>query len=206
MKSHGGSATVIYTDGQKTFLLSCGHCFRGGNRDKPITFDGSPGAPRSQGQCIDVDYGTDLSLIKCNEGGLPFVCQPAGPGYHTGQAILSVGYDNMTIPSTQRQTHIIREGMTITWTQEPPWHGRSGGGLLDLDSGQIIGVVSGYVTYPAGPGIYASHDAICRFLEKNGWHSPSGSVDRLQKVDPYEHYQQVPLQQPLMQNPCPQGH
>jgi hypothetical protein len=87
--------------------------------------------------------------------------------------LLSVGYDEMRQPATQRPVTILRVDADITWTREPPWHGRSGGALLDLESGQLIGVVSGYVSYPRGPGIYVSHAAIERFLKQRGWYSPS---------------------------------
>jgi hypothetical protein len=104
------------------------------------------------------------------------VAPAAGPGYRPGRNLLSVGYDEMRMPATRKPAHIINIDSDVTWTREPPWHGRSGGALLDLDSGQLIGVVSAYVHYPQGPGLYVSHRAICAFLEARGWASPSGSI------------------------------
>jgi hypothetical protein len=54
-------------------------------------------------------------------------------------------------------------------TREAPWHGRSGGPLIDPDKGYLLGTVIGYESTPAaarreiGPGIYTSHSAVLRF-------------------------------------------
>lgn len=61
------------------------------------------------------------------------------------------------------------------YTRELPWHGRSGGGLIDIDNGVLIGVVSGYSgtspktwaeVKPGACGIYGSHPAILRFVAR----------------------------------------
>jgi hypothetical protein len=174
LRSHGASATVIHTEPGRTFLLSCAHAFEGRDRFKALQIDGLA-APSGAARVLAVDADLDLSLIEVRSGPVAAVAPVAGPGYRPGPNLLSAGFDEMKTPATVRPAHIIRVDRDVTWTREPPWHGRSGGGLIDADSGQLLGVVSGYVSYPAGPGIYVSHEAIERFLKRQGWWSPSQS-------------------------------
>jgi hypothetical protein len=176
LPSHGGSGTVIATTQHHTFILSCAHAFQAGDALKPIHIDGEQipaGAPR----LVAVDYEHDLSLIEIPAGNAPHVAPVAGPGHKPSAHLLSVGYDEMRLPATERPAHIVKTDGDITWTREPPWHGRSGGALLDLDQGVLIGVVSGYVNYPEGPGLYVSHRDIGLFLEQQHWSSPAGSMN-----------------------------
>jgi hypothetical protein len=180
LPSHGGSGTVIATTGHRTFILSCAHAFQAGDALKPIQIDGEQvpvGVPR----LVAVDYEHDLSLIEIPAGNAPNVAPVAGPGHRPSPHLLSVGYDEMRLPATQRPAHIVKTDSDITWTREPPWHGRSGGALLDLDQGVLIGVVSGYVSYPEGPGLYVSHRDIGFFLEQQHWSSPAGSMRSVPK-------------------------
>jgi hypothetical protein len=172
LRSHGASATVIHTEPGRTFLLGCAHAFEGRDRFKAILVDG-PAAPCGAARVVAVDFGLDLSLVEVKAGPVSAVAPVAGPGYRPGPNLLSAGFDEMKTPATVRAAHIIRVDHDVTWTREPPWHGRSGGALIDAESGQLLGVVSGYVSYPAGPGIYVSHEAIQRFLKRQGWWSPS---------------------------------
>jgi hypothetical protein len=64
------------------------------------------------------------------------------------------------------------------FTREKPWHGRSGGALLDADAGYTIGVVQGYEIMAWGRGIYCSHQAILKFLRGRG-----KTEDRGQKTE-----------------------
>jgi len=175
LPSHGGSGTVIATTGTRTFILSCAHAFQAGDALKPIQIDGEQ-VPAGLPRLVAVDYEHDLSLIEIPAGNAPNVAPVAGPGHRPSPRLLSVGYDEMRLPATQRPAHIVKTDSDITWTREPPWHGRSGGALLDLDQGVLIGVVSGYVNYPEGPGLYVSHRDIGLFLEQQHWSSPSGSM------------------------------
>jgi hypothetical protein len=171
MPSHGGSATVIFTEPNRTYLLSCGHCFEGSDRNKAIKLDipaASPTArPIAAGiHLVKVDHVLDLSLIQLNAGPVDFVA-PVAPDRHTpGPHLLSVGYDEMRLPAMQVPTHMLQSAHGTTWTREPPWHGRSGGALIDMDAGYVVGVVSGYEIGGMRRGIYASHDAICDFLHR----------------------------------------
>ncbi len=160
LSSHGASATVIATQTGRTLLLSCGHAFRGADRAKAILVDAPhPAAGRP--------------------GPLPFVAPVAPAGHSPGSHLLSVGFDEMKWPATKKSARLWRgpEGGTdsaVTHTFERPWHGRSGGALLDLDTGHLIGVVSGYEVSGQRRGIYASHGAILRFLSATGGGSVQG--------------------------------
>ncbi len=177
--SHGASATVIHTEPGRTLVLGCAHAFEGKDRYKPIVIDAPDPAPgalkRGGNRLLAVDYQADLSLVEMQVGPLPYVCPVAPAGHRPGQ-LLSVGYDQMRWPATARPATLLGSDAQHSYTREKPWHGRSGGALLDIASGTVVGVVSGYseerrqlfaveVT-PQGRGIYVSHEAILRFLAR----------------------------------------
>jgi hypothetical protein len=123
----------------------------GEDAQRPIKLDGEQ-VPQGISRLIAVDYDHDLSLIEIIGGNAPNVAPVAGPGHKPSSHLLSVGYDEMRLPATRLTAHIIKSDNDITWTREPPWHGRSGGALLDLDSGTLIGVVSATSATLPGPG------------------------------------------------------
>jgi hypothetical protein len=167
MPSHGGSATVVYTAAGKSYLLSCSHCFESSDH-RPIQLDvpskKHKAKPQAKCRLIDIDYRSDLSLLELEDGPLDFVAPVAPEYYRPGRHLLSIGYDEMQTPATVRPATIASTDPSRTFTVERPWHGRSGGPLLDAEAGQVVGVVSGYETAPWGRGIYVSHQAIIRFL------------------------------------------
>jgi hypothetical protein len=168
--SHGGSATVIQTTTGKSYLLSCAHCFEGGMISKPISLDVPTKKRKSnQAQCqlLDIDYQADLSLLELEDGPLDFVAPVAAEPHRPGRNLLSIGYDNMQTPATVKPATITATDQDRTFTKERPWHGRSGGALLDAETGETVGVVSGYETLPWGRGIYVSHQAIVSFLNRS---------------------------------------
>jgi hypothetical protein len=167
--SHGGSATVVHTIQGKSYLLSCSHCFETTDQ-RPIQLDvpskKRKAKPQARCRLIDIDYRSDLALLELDDGPLDFVAPVAPEYYRPGRHLLSVGYDEMHTPATVRPATITSTDDSRTFTVERPWHGRSGGPLLDADVGQVVGVVSGYETAPWGRGIYVSHQAIIRFLSR----------------------------------------
>ncbi len=175
ISSHGASCTCIATGPGRSYFLSCGHAFEGRDRTKPITLDvpsPTPGqtAQRPGIRLVAVDYQADLSLIEMLAGPLPYVCHVAATCLR-GHRLLSAGYDDMKWPATQRPATLLGSQGLVTFTRERPWHGRSGGGLIDLDSGQLVGVVQGYSGPPdrrevvqGAQGMYASLGAIQTFL------------------------------------------
>lgn len=172
LPSHGASATVIETTVGRSLLLGCGHAFRGADRAKPIVVDAPAGSmagpPKHVGvKLLAVDYRLDLSLVELADGPLPFVAPVARSGLRNYSG-LSVGFDEMRWPATQRSTRILNSDRETTWTAERPWHGRSGGALIDQQSGELIGVVSGYEVTGQQRGIYVSLDAIHAFMQQRG--------------------------------------
>jgi Trypsin-like peptidase domain len=175
--SHGCSGTVIQTEPGRSLILSCAHAFEGRDRLRPIRLDG-PTQTRavrrraSRVRLLTVDYQLDLSLIEIDNG--PFFCCPVAPaGHRPGSRLLSCGYDEMRWPITVRPCTYLGSTSTLTFTRERPWHGRSGGGLLDAGAGVLIGVVMGYETSGSRRGLYVSHEAILTFLRSAG-HSGRG--------------------------------
>lgn len=88
----------------------------------------------------------------------------------------------MKFPAVVRPAHVLQrsDSLWVTMTQEPPWHGRSGGALIDPRTGLLVGVCGGYQgpgrfavqgDPRGGPGVYTSHEAIGAFLQRMGWHS-----------------------------------
>ena len=194
MPSHGCSATVIYVGDRSSFFLSCGHVFRDPrNVHKRMTFNlpapwGWPGVgqwtPAAQ-RIIAFDTDLDLALFEVAVRA-PYCCPVAGWHYRPGRNFASVGYDEMRGQTARRATPLgsvaqrpdggLVVDQTLTFTVEPPWHGRSGGALVDLDNRVLIGVCSAYMGDPraaragdprGGPGMYVSHRAILGFLVRS---------------------------------------
>ena len=145
-------------------------------RQRVLKIDG-PAQPyadkkRAGTRLLAFDHDVDLSLIEIDNG--PFFYIPVAPPGHTpGRNIHSLGYDNMAWPITRKTATILGSNGNWTYTQEKPWHGRSGGGLVDIDARRLIGVVHGYEVKANGRGIYISHAAILKFLDKHGKTAPA---------------------------------
>jgi hypothetical protein len=183
--SHGGSGTIIYTSNDYSLILTASHLFWI-NGDTPQvdprllakkpTLDipepvKKPGTVYYGAKVIAIDVDADVALWKVNIGNLPYGCPVAPAGFRPGPNILSCGYDNMKLPGSGPQAYratILSSDQDTTYTREKPWHGRSGGALIDADAGYVIGVVGGYETKNGGRGIYASHAAILRLMIKAG--------------------------------------
>jgi hypothetical protein len=169
LPSHGASGTVIHTEKGRSLILSCAHAFEGTARTTPVTLDVPrlrPGPPRpGRIRLLAVDYALDLSLLELNDGPLDFVC-PVAPVDHRPGRCVSVGYDEMRLPARRASASLLGSDRGITFTREIPWHGRSGGALIDRDAGCLIGVVQGYEVGGERRGLYVSHEAIVKFLGK----------------------------------------
>ena len=96
----------------------------------------------------------------------------ARDGFKPGKNLWSCGYDEMRWPLTKKRATILFSQGNTTYTEERPWHGRSGGGLTDGDGRVLIGVVQGYEIYPNNRGLYISHQAILRFLKTHWKNAP----------------------------------
>jgi hypothetical protein len=218
IKSHGASGTIIATTDGKSWILSCCHMFYGGGDhidpslvNKKIVMDGpsQPYAKRqaAESRVIATDPNADLSIIEIDNG--PFNFVPVAPqGFKEGRNLASVGYDEMKWPVTNRQATILIEMSDWTYTREKPWHGRSGGGLIDVDGKCLIGVVNGYEVTGQQRGIYASHDSILRFINRHRGRIQPTPVRPPEPVRGFR-YSAPPMIEfrttPVYQNPCPGG-
>jgi hypothetical protein len=178
IQSHGASAMVIATAPGKSWLLSCGHMFLDEQgrpspalRAKRLVLDGPP-QPQARfagtrpARLLACDHDLDLSLIELDNG--PFAYVPvAPPGHRPGKRLLSIGYDEMRWPVTQKSATFLGTKGNTTYTRERPWHGRSGGGLIDREAHVLVGVVQGYELNGARRGLYVSQEAILSFLAKH---------------------------------------
>jgi hypothetical protein len=175
--SHGASATIIATSPGRSWLLGCAHMFLGpddrpdpGLLQGPFRIDG-PVQPYARAgaaavRLLDCDFALDLSLLEIDSG--PFHHVPvAEKGHKPSRRLRSLGYDEMNWPVTNRPATIVAAEGDTTFTAERPWHGRSGGGLIDIKHRCLIGVVQGYEIWPTRRGLYVSHAAILRFLAKH---------------------------------------
>jgi hypothetical protein len=70
----------------------------------------------------------------------------------------------MKWPQTSEPATIVATEGTRFWTDAKPWHGRSGGPLVDVETERLVGVVQGYVPGPGGQGLYVNHQTILQFL------------------------------------------
>jgi hypothetical protein len=236
--SHGGSGVIVSTQQGATIILSAAHMFeRPEDKIKPIQVD----VPASTAQgplkvgvsLLAVDYEADLSLIRLNTGPIPYVCPVAPAGSKITKA-WSAGWDEMrNMPVMLRPAHVLGSRGAITFTQERPNHGRSGGALIgaSLDSQGIehswlFGIVQGYdgpprpqtgELYPGGKGMYASHDAILKFMTENRWGMAAPPTNNFSvpqplpyRGDPFSPYNgpqwnKPPQVQRPPPSPCPGG-
>ena len=168
--SHGASATVIETRPGYSLLLGCAHAFEGADRTRPIHLDvpvAQAGPPRRAAiRLLAVDYRADLSLVVLEDGPLAHVAPVAPAGHAPSRNVLSIGYDEMRWPAQAMPATILGGSGATTLTRERPWQGRSGGALLDAEHGLLIGVVQGYEVGGARRGMYVSHAAVLRFLQR----------------------------------------
>ena len=100
----------------------------------------------------------------------------------------------MRWPVTKKSVTLLTTRGNLTLTLEKPWHGRSGGGLIDADARCLIGVVHGYELGPDGRGLYVSHAAVLRFLQAHEKAAPRAPPDPL----PLHLQLFCPLENPLI--------
>jgi len=175
IRSHGCSGTVIATGPGWSDVLSCAHMFYANDghsisqeRLHAALHTCGPAQPYARtGRCeahlVRVDYRRDLSLIRIDNG--PYYCCPVAPaGYQPSRRLLSVGYDEMRWPAQQRWADVLSVQGDHVFTRQMPWHGRSGGGLLDPQGQCLVGVVEAYETPPPHRGLYVSLQAVHEFL------------------------------------------
>jgi hypothetical protein len=202
--SHGASGTFIATQPGRSWILSCGHMFTdrqmrpsAAARNKPLWIDAcvmyGPAGP-AKARVLAVDYDADLSLIQLDKGPCHYL--PVDQSPNRMRKLVSCGYDEMKWPCLMKPATCLSSADGTIYTREKPWHGRSGGGLIDAESHTLIGVVQGYETTGQRRGIYVSRQAVKAFLEKNGMHF--GTALPAAQIDfPPQFTRPVPAQRPL---------
>lgn len=206
IQSHGVSGTVVWSGPGRSLILTCAHGHQGPALAKPIKVEvptrGDATPKRVPLRLLAYDYRDDLALIELGDGPLSSVLPVAPPGYRPSQVGRSIGYDEMRWPATDRPAHVLAG---LTETRERPWHGRSGGALVD--GGYLIGVCHGYTgprnhveVWPGAQGLYVSHDTILRFLARQGWVG-CGQGQQLAQPQHLQRQLQLPLQRSAPQ--CP---
>ena len=196
--SHGASGTVIATGDGWSLILGCWHAHHGPEQFRKLRINLPHPAPgqraRAETKVVAIgNEGLDLSLIQLGIGPLPYVTPVAPPGHQPQGECWSVGFDEMRLPATVRPAQIIGQEGHDYLTDRRPWHGRSGGALIEKRTGYLIGVTSGYTgpknraeIFPGSAGIYVSLPAIQGFLQTAGYASggsqrePFPSTPRLQ--------------------------
>ena len=170
--SHGLSGVCIHTQPGASWIISAAHGWDDeASLRKEIKIDVlSPkgtALPKLLGKpkLLSVNHVSDLVLIYLPMGPLPYIAHVAPPGMKlVGRSVLSVGFDEMKETPTLAMDKI--KGADRDWitTFGHPWYGRSGGALLDTESGFLVGVTHGFfvVRGPGGQrvpgdGIYCSH-------------------------------------------------
>src|SRR5262249_28648624 len=96
----------------------------------------SPPRPRATSFARRSIPNRQRSLLELNDGPLYYVCPVAPAGHRPGRCV-SVGYDEMRLPARKASASLLGSDRGITFTREMPWHGRSGGALIDLDAGRL---------------------------------------------------------------------
>ncbi|MCC6421616.1 MAG: trypsin-like peptidase domain-containing protein [Gemmataceae bacterium] len=165
--SHGCSGVVIETERGRSLILTCAHAFENGGWKNPLTIDVPSPTPLARARAattrfLALNYTLDLALIELGDGPLPYVASVAANGHRMSRVLLSVGYDEMKPMLTRARADVLEITPGHTFTRGIPWHGRSGGPLLDGPN--TVGIVTGYEVGGERRGIYSSHRSILIFL------------------------------------------
>ena len=184
------SGTSIYSNGETSLILTCGHLFRDSNGAGQISVivSGGDGAIREfAGTLLEWDASNrDIALVSVHHPGVEFPVNPIAPRAtqeFESENLFTVGCD-LSNRSTLGETHVgVREtGPTIRQTKilrrskydgiykfdilGSPVQGRSGGGLF-TKNGKLIGVCNARIC-DADEGIYTGLDSVYWVIEKAG--------------------------------------
>jgi hypothetical protein len=124
-------------------------------------------------------------MIAFAYGPMPAAAPVAPEGFKASGQAWSCGYDAPirydaeNKPGQKVLTRIAWSNGDQFYTEEKPWHGRSGGGLIDIPSGKLIGVCEAYtgrgassresvMNDPNRKGVYHSAARIRGYLRSKG--------------------------------------
>jgi hypothetical protein len=196
LPSHGASATVVHTDEVGTWLLTAAHMFRNeAGKSRPIQIDFCNehvpvAASKAAATIVLCADGVDLCLIKLDYGPVPFTA-PVAPELHAFGRCVSCGYDGMRRPAGNGPFVSIASddawgnGYTSMKAKGAP--GRSGGAIIEPDTGFLVGVIQGGEAERTN---FTPHQLIVLFLktQNHGWLIPtSGRLANARPVSTENH-------------------
>jgi len=199
------SGTSIYSNGNTSLILTCGHLFRESNGAGKISVIASAedgGVREFEGALLAWDAkNRDVALVRVDHPGFQLPVNPIAPRAtsnfesdnlftlgcdYTNAATLGETYRGIrqTGP-TIRQTEILRQsnysGIYKFDTAGSPVQGRSGGGLFTRN-GELIGVCNARICN-ADEGIYTGLDSVYWVIEKAGCGGLFDSKENLAEVE-----------------------
>lgn len=116
------------------------------------------GAKRVGIRVVRIDRELDLALLY---GPGQLTTHSVQVGRRQGTTLVSMGYDSGRVPVTVDVTGHRGTNGPFLLTVRKPWHGRSGGPLVNASTGKLVGVVVGYT---AREGVAVSLRTVRRFL------------------------------------------
>lgn len=208
-----GSGTVIYSDANRSIILTCAHIFKlDGPRQatparfpRPIEvdlFDGGEGqlSGTVRGRAIDYDFGRDVGLIEVAPGRVLPASRVVPPHWQPSitplpMLMYTVGCPEGKSPTVWK-TKIVRpstRGVEGNPSYEAiectvvPRQGRSGGGLFTTD--YYVAGVCDFAKPRGNTGLYASPRSIYAVLDRNGLAScyQGGGAFRFFSGNKYKH-------------------
>lgn len=165
-----GSGTVVDVDGQDALVLTCGHVFRGTDKNPPIkvTLYDRATPETIEGRLVGYDLDRDVGLVAIRpRRNIAFV--PVANNMHRvgqGQSVIAVGCNHGAAPTVEvaRVKSVNKyQGPPNLQIDSMPVQGRSGGGLFSAD-GVLVGVCN--AADPADrEGLFAAVESIHRQLD-----------------------------------------
>jgi hypothetical protein len=163
-----GSGVIVKVTDDSTYILTANHVTSGSTSivvEQMTLVDGVmvPKVLKYKTSVVASEPGRDLSLIRVMHR---VDCQPVGVRPEqppVGIKVLSSGCDNGDLPWLWEGTLVGDEDGTDL-TDRKPWHGRSGGPLVDQE-GRLVGICSAYSQWH---GLFKDAPAINALLRKAG--------------------------------------
>lgn len=167
-----GSGTIIQSREGRTIVLTCAHIMDQAGDDPKVQVDVFLNGRTTTyvGKVIGHHIDSDVGLIAIPTSSRLPTAELVEPERkpERGQKVFSIGCNNGKEPTRETTTLTAVDrysGPNNLETNKAPAHGRSGGGLFDLN-GRVIGVCSA-AERKSNRGLYAGNQAIFRMLKKH---------------------------------------
>ncbi len=173
--SSGGSGVVVKSDKDVTYIITNLHVVEPGRGRVQITGDGFKRKNNIKVWYLKRSRRRDLCLLKITVGEYPHIAKLGPKDYKYNRnkgSLLSIGYDARgTGKKRIRQESPTQLHEVYVWkiyTVHMPQPGRSGGGLFDSKTGDLVGICEARTAPPLidnGQGIYSNTEALYDFLQ-----------------------------------------